>query len=227
MKVISQTSNFHCRVKVTNSFVPVTLILLECMSIYGGLHLVMFGFSIADSAVFAIILMFVISIGSFILPVIILNKIVRYQYCDLRNNGLYLDRKGFVPFGSIKSYDTDASAFGETARLYLHLRPRKGMAFRLTPSLKKDERRQFMHLCLAFQRRMEQTRALGMADAPVQQSFWGSRRAKAVGLFGLVLEAAVLVGVLVFAPHMLSYAGYALIVSTPVFLAILAGKRSR
>lgn len=194
---------------------------------YGGWHLIMFGFSIFDYAVFAVIFMFVASIGSFILPMVFMNKVIRYQYCDLRNDGLYLARKGFVSFSDIKSYDTDAVAFGETARLYLHLRPWKGMAFRLTPSLKKDERRQFMHLCLAFQRRMEKARALGMMDTPVQQSFWGSRRAKAVGLFGLVLEAIVLVGVLVFAPHMLSYAGYALIVSTPVFLAILAGKRSR
>ncbi len=220
-------SNLSCNVKVTNVFAPLALILLEVISIYSAVHLFVFEISVIDSKVFAIILMFVIFFGSFVLPVFFLNKIIRYQTCCLEDDGLRLGRKGFISFNEINSFDTSAVEFGEHGRLYLVIRPYKGMTFRLMPSADKAEHRIFYYLCLAFHRRMEQARARGMPDAPVQKSFWGSRRAKAVGLFGLALEAVVLVGVLIFAPHMLSYAGYALIVSTPVFLAILAGKRSR
>lgn len=227
MKREMEASVAICRVKITNVFSPIILLLFEVAFIYGAIHSFGVLSEVIGSAIVFVILFFILGLSAIILPIVITNKMIRYQRCFLGNEGLHLERKGIVPFGAIKSYDTDAAAFGETGRLYLHLRPWKGMAFRLTPSLKKDERHDFMKLCLAFQQRMEQARALGATDAPAQQSFWGSRRAKSIGLLGLGLEAVMLVGTLIIAPHMISYAGYALVVATPIFLAILAGKRSR
>ncbi|MBS64002.1 MAG: hypothetical protein CMN27_13790 [Salinisphaera sp.] len=143
-----------------------------------------------------------------------------FQRASLDSSGLTLSRKGRIAFEDIASYDTDAVDFGMKGRLYLHIRPKKGLSYRLIPHPR--DREVFYELCLAFKRYADAR----ITNGPTQKSFWGSPAARAFGVIGLLIEAIVTAMVLSLAPHMLGYVAFLLLVGTPMFVWVILGKRA-